>query len=92
MAVLTKEKAAEHLQAMRLNRYAVGGKEGDDMDQSLAIALAALGEDGKLEACPVCRDAGKHDPGCWYCLGTNVDTVAHPGVGKVAKRALGWPA
>lgn len=88
--MMTKEKAREQLAAYRANRYALGAKEGDETDQALVIAMAALGSANGLNACPICDDAGKHDPGCWYCLGTNIDTVTHPEVNVVAKRALGW--
>lgn len=90
--MMTKEKARAQLEAYRTNRYALGAKEGDETDQALVIAMAALGADAGLEPCPVCKFGGEHDPECFYCLGTNIDTIAHPEVDKVAKRALGWPA
>lgn len=92
MAVLTKEKAAEQLAAYRANRYALGAKEGDETDQALVIAMAALGAESGLVSCIACVDKGEHDPHCWYCLGTGIDPMTHPEVEAVAKRALGWPA
>jgi len=89
MAVITKQNAHAHLVAFRASRYQLGAKPGDETDQALVIAMAALRPDGAgLDSCPVCSS----DPDCWYCLGTNIDTVKHWEIDDLAKRARGWRA
>lgn len=87
--MITKKTAHAHLVAFRASRHQMGGKPGDETDQALVIAMAALRPDGAgLEGCPVCSS----DPECWFCLGTNIDTVKHREIDDVAKLARGWRA